>query len=48
MSKENWCIVEKKGRIYHEVKRYIYKGNAANYLWKLGNPTNMTIVKLKF
>lgn len=45
--KYNWCIVEKKGFIFHEVKRYIYKGHAANYLYKLGNPNNLKLVKIK-
>lgn len=47
-TKHIWAIVEKKGFIYHEIKRYKNKQNAVMYLSKLWRRKNdIEIVKLK-
>lgn len=46
-TKHIWAIVEKKGFVYHEVKRYKLKYYAVKYLAKLRNETKAEIVKLK-
>ena len=47
-SKHIWVIVEKKGFIYHEIKRYKNKQNAVMYLAKLWRIKESTeLIKLK-
>ena len=47
-NKYSWCIVEKKGFIYHEIKRYKNKQNAVMYLAKLYKRRNeIELIKLK-
>ena len=47
-SKHIWAIVEKKGLIYHEIKRYKNKHNAVMYMAKLRRRENdIELIKLK-
>lgn len=46
-TKQVWVIVEKKGLVYHEVKKYKRKNYALKYLAKLRKENKAEIIKLK-